>query len=95
MTTFVIGYDISDGRRLQQVHRALLRYAAPIEYSIFLLEGDVRAARCCMDALLPLIDPKEDDLRCYPLPMRGMQGRIGVATLPQGIIWTGLPATLA
>lgn len=95
MTTFVIGYDIRDVRRLQKVHRALLRHAAPIEYSIFLLAGDARAARRCMDDVLPLIDPSEDDLRCYPLPVRGMQGRIGLVTLPAGIIWTGLPAALA
>lgn len=95
MTTFVIGYDIRDAHRLQRVHRALLRHAAPIEYSIFLLDGDARAARCCMDEILALIDPGEDDLRCYPLPVRGMQGRIGLVTLPAGIVWTGLPAALA
>ena len=91
MTTFVIGYDIRDVRRLQRVHRVLLRHAAPIEHSIFLLDGDTGAARRCMEALLRLIDPTVDDLRCYPLPLRGIQGRIGLETLPSGIIWTGLP----
>lgn len=95
MTTFVIGYDICDMRRLQRVHRTLLRHAAPIEYSIFLLDGNLRAAHHCMDELLELIDPREDDLRCYRLPVRGLQGRIGLVTLPVGIIWTGLPTALA
>lgn len=92
MSTFVIGYDICDPRRLQRVHRAMLDHAAPIEYSIFLLDGDVRLARICMDEILSLIDLREDDLRCYPLPVRGMQGRIGLVALPAGIVWTGFPS---
>ena len=95
MSTFVIGYDISEPSRLQQVHRLMLRFAAPIEYSIFLLDGNARVARSCMDALLQVIDPEADDLRCYLLPMRGLQGRLGLVTLPTGIIWTGLPSALA
>jgi CRISPR-associated endonuclease Cas2 len=94
MTTFVIGYDIKDPKRLQQVHRVLKNYAMPIEYSIFLLDGDKRAAQRCMQALLPLIDPKQDDLRCYPLPLRGWQARLGIGAMPEGIFWTGLPAAL-
>ena len=94
MTTFVIGYDICNVRRLQQLHRLVLRHAAPIEHSIFLLDGDMFAARRCMDALLRLIDPRVDDLRCYPLPVRGVQGHIGLLTLPTGVIWTGFPVAL-
>ena len=41
-----------------------------------------------------LIDPRDDDMRCYALPARGLQARIGCATLPAGIQWTGLPAPL-
>jgi hypothetical protein len=42
-----------------------------------------------------LMDKDEDDVRCYPLPARGLQARIGRATLPGGIQWTGLPAGIA
>jgi CRISPR-associated protein Cas2 len=64
---FVIGYDISEPRRLLRVHREMCKHATPLE----------------------------DDVRCYPLPARGFQGRIGVASLPAGIVWTGLPAAIA
>ena len=66
---FVIGYDISDPRRLLRVHREMCKHATPLEYSIFL--------------------PQEDDVRCYALPARGFQGRIGRASMPEGIVWTG------
>jgi CRISPR-associated protein Cas2 len=95
MRTFVIGYDISHPRRLQRVHRALIKYAVPIEYSIFVLDGAMREAIFCMEEVSRLIDPEEDDLRCYPLPSRGTQFRLGKASLPEGIIWTGLPSSCA
>ena len=39
MPTWVIGYDIRSPKRLQKVHKAMTRFAAPIEYSIFLYKG--------------------------------------------------------
>lgn len=42
-----------------------------------------------------MIKPQDDDVRCYALPARGFQGRIGRASLPAGILWTGLPAAIA
>jgi len=89
--TFVIGYDIRQPRRLSRVRRVMVRYAAPIEYSIFVLCGNLEAANRCLGEVLKLINPQEDDLRCYQLPVRGRQFRLGRASLPEGIFWTGLP----
>lgn len=94
MTTFVIGYDIAHPRRLARVYRTLLRYAAPIEHSIFIFDGTAEAVARCMREVLALIDVRQDDLRCYPLPVRGLQTRIGKVVLPVGIVWTGLPLVL-
>ncbi|QLQ25220.1 MAG: CRISPR-associated endonuclease Cas2 [Dechloromonas sp.] len=92
---WVIGYDITDPRRLNRVHRAMVNRATPIEYSIFLFIGNERQVAECLATVDTLIDGKTDDVRCYPLPSRGLQERIGRATLPEGIQWTGLPASLA
>ena len=93
--TFVIGYDIADPRRLQRVHREMCKHAAPLEYSVFLLVGSENDRQKCLAAMANLIDPDADDIRCYPLPSRGLQTRIGRASLPPGIQWTGLPAGIA
>ena len=93
--TFIIGYDIADPRRLQRVHREMCKHAAPLEYSVFLLVGSQYDKDRCLLQVSGLIKVKEDDVRCYPLPARGFQGRIGRAGLPAGIQWTGLPATIA
>ena len=92
---FVIGYDIANPRRLQRVHREMCKHAAPLEYSVFLLVGDARTKDQCLSKMAALIDDTEDDVRCYPLPVRGFQGRVGRASLPLGIQWTGLPAAIA
>lgn len=92
---FVIGYDISCPRRLQRVYREMCKHAAPLEYSVFLLVGSEQDKTSCLVAVAALINEKEDDVRCYPLPMRGFQGRIGHPGLPEGIQWTGLPTTIA
>ncbi len=94
MGNWLIGYDITCPKRLQKVYRAMLRHATPIEYSIFLLSGTERDRQLCMAELVSLIDIRTDDLRCYPLPARGLQQRIGKATLPAGIHWCGLPCKL-
>jgi CRISPR-associated protein Cas2 len=90
--SFVIGYDVRHPRRLLRVHRAMCKHAVPIEYSVFVLEGSEQAAARCMAEVTKLIDPTEDDLRCYPLPSRGIRFRLGKPALPEGIVWTGLPA---
>ena len=94
MPCWLIGYDIVSPKRLQRVYRAILGYAIPLEYSVFLLSGTVNQKDKCLADIRGLIDVHEDDLRCYPLPARGLQERIGRATLPDGINFTGLPATL-
>ena len=91
-SAFIIGYDIADPRRLQRVHREMCKHAAPLEYSVFLLVGSERDKANCLAQLAALIQPAFDDVRCYPLPLRGLQTRIGRASLPSGIQWTGLPA---
>ena len=91
---WLIGYDITDHRRLCRIHRAMIKRATPIEYSIFLFVGSETALAECLASVSALIDAKTDDVRCYTLPARGHQERIGRATLPAGIQWTGLPAPL-
>ncbi|PJG82410.1 CRISPR-associated endonuclease Cas2 [Caviibacterium pharyngocola] len=88
---YLIGYDISDAKRLQKVHKQMLKYATPIQYSIFLFEGKLKELQGCLNDVLTLIHKKQDDLRVYPLPSNAKQWQIGKPVLPEGIIWTGLP----
>lgn len=92
MKYFVIGYDISDPARLQRIHRLMCKFAIPLEYSVFLLIGSVSDKNKCLADVAAVMDMSMDDVRCYALPVRGLQQRIGRSGLPDGIQWTGLPA---
>lgn len=91
LRTFIIGYDIRDPKRLRKVHRVMSNFSCPIEYSIFLYFGTETSLNIELDNVLALLKRNEDDLRCYELPIKGLQQRIGAPTMPEGIIWTGLP----
>ncbi|GHU27445.1 CRISPR-associated endoribonuclease Cas2 2 [Betaproteobacteria bacterium] len=87
----IICYDIADPKRLVRLYRYLLKQAVPIQYSVFLFEGDDRQLRACLETAAEQIDKKEDDLRAYPLPQRGLKARVGRPVLPEGILWGALP----
>lgn len=90
--SWIITYDICEPRRLVRIHRLMCQHATPIEYSMFMFEGTRHQLDRCMAELCGEIDASEDDLRCYQLPSRGLQNRIGAPVLPAGIHWTAMPA---
>lgn len=91
MPDYLIAYDITCPRRLARVYRTLRKAAVPIEYSVFFATCDSRRIVVLLADLASLIDPKTDDLRCYPLPQRGLKVRLGRAHLPAGIYYSDLP----
>lgn len=91
MADYIVAYDITDPRRLSRVYRALCKVAIPIEYSVFYLTSDPRQVVRILADLASLIDKRSDDLRCYPLPARGLKMRLGRAHFPSGIHYTDLP----
>lgn len=84
---YLIGYDISNKKRLQKIHKKMVKYAMPIQYSVFLFEGMKKDLDFCLSEILPLINKKEDDLRIYPLPDNVKQWRFGKTIMPEDIIW--------
>ncbi|MDR0776274.1 MAG: CRISPR-associated endonuclease Cas2 [Azonexus sp.] len=88
----IICYDISHPRRLGRLFRYLKKHAIPMQHSVFLFTGDQRQLDRCLEQAARLIEPKEDDLRAYPLPARGLKVRLGRPVLPPGILWSGLPS---
>ena len=92
MASYLICYDISEPKRLARLHRYLRRYALPLQYSVFLFVGDGRTLEGYLMAMRKLINEKEDDLRCYPLPQRGSRQCLGCPVMPEGIFWSALPS---
>lgn len=88
---YLIGYDITESKRLQKVYKRLCKYATPLQYSLFLFEGKYSELQACLKMVLGIFDKAEDDLRVYPLQADIKQWQLGREILPEGIIWAALP----
>lgn len=67
-TMYVISYDIADPSRLARVHRCLRNEGLPLQYSVFNVCMSDRRLKELLDRLGEIIEPREDDIRAYPLP---------------------------
>jgi CRISPR-associated protein Cas2 len=75
------------------LHRALKRYAIPIQYSVFHAELGEAALASVVALIERTIDPAQDDVRIYRLPAGGWAQSLGVSPLPPGIGYVSLPQT--
>ncbi|WGE85073.1 CRISPR-associated endonuclease Cas2 [Actinobacillus equuli] len=83
---YLIGYDIVDDKRLQRAYRVMIKFAMPLQYSLFLFDGTKRGLDEGIGHLLKIINLKEDDLRIYPLESReNKYWNLGKSILPDGI----------
>ncbi len=65
---YLIAYDIANPKRLSRVHRVLKKQGLPVQYSVFTVVIKRKALLRLLDAINRLIQPAEDDVRCYRLP---------------------------
>lgn len=86
---FLIGYDIVEPKRLQQIYRRMVKFALPIQYSVFLFDGSQAKLDEYLKTILAILNTKEDDLRIYPIPDKTAYWQHGKSILPEGIIWSG------
>lgn len=85
-SSWIVCYDIADPRRLVRVHRKLKRHGIPVQYSVFFLQSTRRALTALLaTVVVPLIDPRADDLRAYPLLSRAAPTVFGRGSVPDGV----------
>ena len=84
-TPWLICYDIADPRRLQAVHNEIRRYATPFQHSVFRANATRREVAGWMDALAKIVDPRQDDIRAYPLLTTSAPLVYGRGLLAEGV----------
>ncbi|MEA3411983.1 MAG: CRISPR-associated endonuclease Cas2 [Pseudomonadota bacterium] len=87
----LVCYDIANPRRLVRVHRCLLDWAFPVQYSVFIGNFN-RVERDTLESELEgLIHSSRDDVRIYPLPMNPRVLGYGRSWFPDGVrvVWNG------
>ncbi len=88
---YLIGYDISDPKRLQKIHSRIQKMAIPLQYSVFLFDDTKEKLQQCIDTTLSLMNKQEDDFRIYPLPQNSPYWQLARPILPDGILLSLLP----
>ena len=83
---YLIAYDIANPKRLSRVHRTLKKQGLPVQYSVFTVVIKRKALLRLMDAINRLIQPAEDDVRCYRLPENTDIETLGRQFFPEGVL---------
>ncbi|MCI0605108.1 CRISPR-associated endonuclease Cas2 [bacterium] len=58
--TYLVCYDISDDRRLRQVHKFMLGFGERVQYSVFFCDLSDSEKILMFEGLHPLINHRED-----------------------------------
>ncbi|MFZ1828786.1 MAG: CRISPR-associated endonuclease Cas2 [Candidatus Competibacteraceae bacterium] len=84
---YLICYDISeDPKRLARVARYLGKVAFRVQYSVFVGAFFEHSLEGVLHGLEDIIDPRKDDVRCYPLPERAEVVLLGKQIFPEDIL---------
>lgn len=59
---YIVTYDIAEDRRRAKVHKAMLDFGDPVQYSVFICELDDRERICLNARLAALIDHRADQV---------------------------------
>lgn len=84
---YLICYDIAeDPRRLSRVARYLSKHAFRVQYSVFVGSFFEHSLDGVLRGLEAIIDPRKDDVRCYPLPEQAEIVLMGPQLFPDDIM---------
>lgn len=89
---WIIAYDITEPRRLRQVHAYLVKHAYALQYSVFLAACTERQLERILAGLDGQIHQKLDDVRAYPLPEGAEPVCLGVIYASDFVLLGGLAA---
>lgn len=64
---YIIAYDISDDHRRLEVSHTLEAYGERVQKSVFECELTATELKQLLDKLQAILEPDEDNLRCYNL----------------------------
>ncbi len=83
---YLICYDIADPKRLAKVHRFLKTQGLPLQYSVFTVVLKRKSLLKLLANLEKLIHLKQDDIRCYRLPLTIKVSLLGRQIFPEDVL---------
>ena len=94
---WLVCYDIRDPKRLRHIHRRMLKWGTPLQYSVFHCLINDRERQRLVDELDDLMDTRVDDVRLYALRSKAVVEYLGPPPAPQILFFNTLklvPATI-
>ena len=85
----LLAYDIADPKRLRAVAARAQTLGVRLQRSLYLTPLTPAARACLLADLEDIIDPRRDDVRLYPLPVRPHWETMGRAFWPDGVWLSG------
>lgn len=85
----LFAYDISSPERLKLVAKIAQRTGIRLQYSFFILWLTPDGRNKLLRELELVIEPEDDDIRLYPLPMKPAIHHQGRSSLPDGVLLFG------
>ncbi len=64
---YMVAYDIADQKRLAKIHYRFKKEGVHAQKSVFLVCGTEAQVERLLDRIAKFMNPKEDDLRAYPI----------------------------
>jgi CRISPR-associated protein Cas2 len=83
--TWLVGYDIASPKRLRRVAKHLEKSAFRLQFSLFVGCWTEAEFERVWAGLARLINPRQDDVRAWPVPEAAVVTTIGTA-LPEGFV---------
>lgn len=59
---YVVSYDVSEPKRLRRVHKLMKGYGIPLQYSVFQCDLSQSERILLIEALMPTINHREDQV---------------------------------
>jgi len=80
-TRYIVSYDICDAKRLRLVHKTMLGYGEPLQYSVFCCDLSASARIMLMADLTEIIDHREDQVMLIDIGPPDARGAESIETI--------------
>ncbi|MGH9969303.1 MAG: CRISPR-associated endonuclease Cas2 [Pyrinomonadaceae bacterium] len=80
-TRYIVSYDISDPKRLRLVHKTMLGYGEPLQYSVFCCDLSRANRIMLIAALSEIIDHRVDQIMLIDIGPADGRGRQSIETV--------------
>ncbi len=80
-TRYIVSYDISDPKRLRLVHKTMLGYGEPLQYSVFCCDLSSSDRITLIADLSGVIDHREDQVMLIDIGPADGRGKQSIETV--------------